>query len=95
MFLHSVPPCPLADLLENQVFKAITEQGRFFVMLQEGIEMQPHNRSEYSPKSLVAVAGGMIVPMILGLILRIVIMTIETAVIMPVLPKLLISRQTQ
>lgn len=62
----------LVDLQEDPVFKAITDLGMFFIMLYAGIEMQPHKMFEHSRKSLAVAAGGMILPMLLGITLGMV-----------------------
>lgn len=59
----------LSSLLGDQVFEAITDLGMFFIMLYAGIEMQPSKIFEYSKQSLVVAAGGMILPLALGMAL--------------------------
>ncbi len=57
----------LAGLSENEVFKAITDLGIFFLMLLGGIELSPVKLFKASKGALVVAIGGMIVPFALGL----------------------------
>jgi Kef-type K+ transport system membrane component KefB len=57
----------LAGLAENDVFKAITDLGIFFLMLLGGIELSPVKLFKASKGALVVALGGMIIPFSLGL----------------------------
>lgn len=57
----------LAGLAENEVFKAITELGIFFLMLLGGIELSPVKLFKASKGAFIVASGGMLLPFALGL----------------------------
>lgn len=57
----------LAGLSENEVFKAITELGIFFLMLLGGIELSPVKLIKASKGAFVVATGGMLIPFGVGL----------------------------
>jgi Kef-type K+ transport system membrane component KefB len=59
----------LSNLQSNQVFEAITDLGMFFIMLFAGIEMQPNKLLKYSKQSLGVAVGGMVLPLVFGIVL--------------------------
>ncbi|MBE0626500.1 MAG: cation:proton antiporter [Burkholderiales bacterium] len=56
----------LADLPDNEVFKAITDLAIFFLMLLAGIELHPRELVQASGRALGVAAGGMLLPLALG-----------------------------
>ena len=58
----------LAGLTTDPVFKSITDLGIFFLMLLGGIELQPAKLLKASKSALVVAVGGMIFPLVLGMI---------------------------
>lgn len=59
----------LIGLSDNEVFATITDLGMFFLVLFAGLEMQPRKVFKRSAASLVVAAGGMLVPLGLGVAL--------------------------
>jgi len=57
----------LADVNHNEVFKAITELGIFFLMLVAGMEMRPKDLTEASGSAAAVAIGGMVLPLALGM----------------------------
>ena len=57
----------LADVNHNEVFKAITELGIFFLMLVAGMEMRPKDLTEASSSAAAVAIGGMVLPLALGM----------------------------
>ena len=57
----------LAGLSDNEVFTAITDLGIFFLMLLGGIELHPVKLLKASKDAFVVAAGGMFIPLVLGL----------------------------
>jgi len=57
----------LSQLTDNEVFVALTELGIFFLMLLGGIELQPTRFVKSSRSSFLVAAGGMVLPLLLGL----------------------------
>ncbi len=57
----------LAGLTDNEVFVAITDLGIFFLMLLGGIELNPHKLAKSAGGSFLVAAGGMIIPLALGM----------------------------
>jgi len=56
----------LGGLTEDEVFQGITDLGVFFLMLLAGVELQPRDIAQASGKSLGVAAGGMALPLGLG-----------------------------
>ncbi len=57
----------LAGLSDNEVFKAITDLGIFFLMLLGGIELHPVKLLKASKDAFVVATGGMFLPLALGI----------------------------
>lgn len=57
----------LSELSANEVFAAITDLAVFFIMLATGIEMRPSDLTKGSGRSLFVAAGGMALPLALGI----------------------------
>ncbi|WP_405237241.1 cation:proton antiporter [Lentisalinibacter orientalis] len=57
----------LADVSHNEVFKAITELGIFFLMLLAGMEMRPKDLTEASGSAAAVAIGGMALPLAMGM----------------------------
>jgi len=57
----------LAGLPDNDVFKAITDLGIFFLMLLGGVELHPVKLLKASKDAFVVATGGMLLPLTLGL----------------------------
>lgn len=64
MFTGSLPE--LANLPENEVFRALTDLGVFFLMLLGGLEMRPRKLADSSGSALLVAAGGMVLPLAAG-----------------------------
>jgi len=64
-FSESLPV--LSGLADNEVFKAITDLGIFFLMLLAGVEMHPRDIARSSGRALAAAAGGMLLPLASGI----------------------------
>ena len=56
----------LAGLTENEVFRAITDLGIFFLMLLGGIELSPVKLLKASKGAFIVATGGMLIPFALG-----------------------------
>jgi len=56
----------MKNINQNEVFKAITDLGIFFLMLLAGLEMQPRELAQSSKRSLIVALGGMMLPLIAG-----------------------------
>jgi Kef-type K+ transport system membrane component KefB len=50
----------------NEVFKAVTDLGMFFIMLFAGIELQPHEIAKHYRAAFSVAIGGMALPLALG-----------------------------
>ena len=57
----------LSGLTSNEVFIAITDLGIFFLMLLGGIELNPHKLAKTAGGSFLVAAGGMVIPLALGM----------------------------
>jgi Kef-type K+ transport system membrane component KefB len=57
----------LSELPENNVFRAITDLGIFFLMLHAGIELSPRELVKSSRSALTVAVGGMAFPLALGM----------------------------
>lgn len=57
----------LAELPEDEAFRAITDLGIFFLMLLGGIELHPKNLAKDSKAAIGVAAGGMVLPFALGM----------------------------
>lgn len=57
----------LAHLPDNEVFTGLTDLAIFFLMLLAGIEMHPRELVQASRRALAVAAGGMALPLALGL----------------------------
>jgi len=58
--LHALP--------ENEVFTALTDLGILFLMLMAGLEMHPREMVERSRGAILVAAGGLIVPLLVGIL---------------------------
>ena len=56
----------LSELADNEVFRAITDLGIFFVMLLAGIELRPRELASASKGAVLVAIGGMLVPLAFG-----------------------------
>ena len=63
-FSGSLPE--LATLTEDEVFRALTDLGVFFLMLYAGLEMHPRDLVTSSRPALAVAIGGMLLPVIAG-----------------------------
>lgn len=57
----------LAELPEDEGFRAVTDLGIFFLMLLGGIELHPKQLAENANAALGVAVGGMILPLALGM----------------------------
>jgi Kef-type K+ transport system membrane component KefB len=57
----------LAGLTNNEVFHALTDLGIFFLMLHAGIEMRVSRLLRSSGSALLVAAGGMLLPLAMGI----------------------------
>ena len=57
----------LAGLTDNEVFRAVTDLGIFFLMLLGGIELSPVKLLKASKGAFVVAAGGMLIPFATGI----------------------------
>jgi Kef-type K+ transport system membrane component KefB len=63
----SPPSFPIMNsLTDNEVFKAVTDLGIFFLMLMAGLEMHPKEIAEKSKGALSIAIGGLIIPLLVG-----------------------------
>lgn len=58
----------LSQLPEDEVFRAITDLGIFFLMLMAGVELQPRDLTKASKSAAGVAVGGMVLPLALGLL---------------------------
>lgn len=56
----------LSGLSQNQVFRAITDLGIFFLMVMAGLELRPEKLAKTSLQSAAVALGGLILPLGLG-----------------------------
>lgn len=56
----------LSDLDENEVFRALTDLGVFFLMLLAGLEMRPKDLVSASRRSLLIAVSGLVIPLAVG-----------------------------
>jgi Kef-type K+ transport system membrane component KefB len=56
----------MKNINQNEVFKAITDLGIFFLMLLAGMEMQPRELAQSTKRSLIVALGGMMLPFMAG-----------------------------
>jgi len=59
----------LATLADDEVFRAITDLGIFFLMLQAGLELRPRDLARASGTAVVVAAAGLVVPLGSGFLL--------------------------
>ena len=59
----------LKGIADNPVFVSLTDLGMFFLMVFAGIEMQPQKIMRHSGGATVVAAGGMVLPLMMGLVL--------------------------
>jgi Kef-type K+ transport system membrane component KefB len=57
----------LSELSESRVFETITDLGIFFLMLLAGIEMRPKDLVASAKGASLIAAGGIVLPMLLGI----------------------------
>jgi Kef-type K+ transport system membrane component KefB len=57
----------LSDLENNEVFRAITDLGIFFLMLMAGMELHPRDLTKSSRSAFAVAVGGMVLPLALGM----------------------------
>jgi Kef-type K+ transport system membrane component KefB len=57
----------LAHVPENEVFTALTDLAIFFLMLLAGVEMHPGELAQASKRAVAVAAGGMVLPLALGI----------------------------
>ncbi|MCB0396323.1 MAG: cation:proton antiporter, partial [Flavobacteriales bacterium] len=58
----------LSDLANDEVFRAVTDLGVFFLMLYAGLELHPDDFRKSSGTALWIAIGGMVIPLAFGLI---------------------------
>ncbi len=51
---------------KNEVFRAVTDLGMFFIMLFAGIELHPHEMVKHYRAAFSVALGGMVLPMAMG-----------------------------
>lgn len=66
--VHAFPATfpTLAGLAQDPEFHAVTDLGVFFLMLLAGLEMHPRELTEGSMTSMLVAAGGLLLPLLLG-----------------------------
>lgn len=57
----------MSQLHDNEVFRAITEFGMFFLMLYAGVELNFKNLKKASGNAIWVAIGGMLIPLALGM----------------------------
>lgn len=66
--MHNAESFPvLAELPDDHVFGAITDLAIFFLMLMAGLELRPSKLAEASGRAILVAAGGLLVPLALGI----------------------------
>lgn len=63
-YSHTFPV--LAELPDDETFRAITDLSIFFLMLLAGTELHPRKLAEASKKAVAVALGGMLLPLALG-----------------------------